>query len=486
LDLSQESSISLPLMTGTSIMLRSAILCVLYMGQLPVTAIKLRDDQMSFNTCNRVDARKLTPQTLHELSEPTILEHFLEGDPSIWDRSHFRTSGQYGNLMLYAAKENHGENALVSDIKLQNYYADTLHHVTGGATFPLDEILRQPQPSTVNILIGPDTHSLTNFNKFKEGVEFYREHFPFVANLLNETRVKSLALSTFGPVFDGIMMASRGQTHPVHSHGTSLFIGVTGRKGWTFANEDTFGIPDSHQGPERLEITGTDLCNAFDASNNTGWREARLKQQARFPQGKFLYCEQGAGEAIFWPGACGRAQGQCGWWHGTCALDEWVTGITYAGPDSVPITFEQEQKDAAFRGLQSHRDHVAQHGNVWPDSAFTWALLGGHLDLAEELAGLVPEALRPSLECVGLKSVPDVAEAKASNRSICRDEELRSYVEPPTCNMGCGFVQDVLAKPRTFEEKVQCLRDAGFALKNFDSTFPARSRTCSCKGSCAK
>jgi hypothetical protein len=256
-----------------------------------------------------IDARTIKELKFGMHLLPVTLTHFIElRDTNAWQRSAFESSGIFGNMTVPA---NAGDKAAA---KVKGAVVDS------GDTITLDNLLRKRPTGAIHIDINDHNETywtLMNALTVRNGVSFTQ--LPFTLTQAMEKRHGVISLS------------QRGQYYPMHTHMSAMFVQVTGRKGWVFGNPSTF--PRTHSGQSQGNLlTQEEICGSFLGPKGDGqnFELYRQRLQAKFPEGHFSFVETHGGEAIYWPGLCDDL-GTCGWWHATCALDDWNAGFNYIG-----------------------------------------------------------------------------------------------------------------------------------------------------------
>lgn len=250
-------------------------------------------------SCRRVDARSITVEELHSSLEPLILTHAFEiRDPLAWEKSKFIGDGVWANVSVPPESYSVNDKFFHEDIEK-------------GEWVPLREAIEYDGPSFVALqkdVARPMMDALATLNGGAHTVP------PL-----------STILADFSNHFI-MSMSTRGQWAGMHSHNSTLFVQVAGRKGWVLGDSEAWADLDIHgvgvgnailnEPISESYLSHAEVCGAF-LSN---------EPQAIFRNPEhFLLCTTGPGEALFFPGFC---DGTCGWWHATCGLDDWNPGFS--------------------------------------------------------------------------------------------------------------------------------------------------------------
>jgi len=125
-----------------------------------------------------------------------------------------------------------------------------------------------------------------------------------------------------GYSFSSASLMSQGQWTRMHTHQETMFVQVSGRKGWVFGDSVAWvGEALDGVGPGGGPITD-DLFSLSDA--RMLFEHGVLPKSIQKNPLSFMTCETKAGDAVYWPGLC---DGECGWWHAAYGVDVWSTGI---------------------------------------------------------------------------------------------------------------------------------------------------------------
>lgn len=259
-----------------------------------------------------IDARTIKELKLGMHLLPVTLTHFIElRDTNAWQRSAFESSGIFGNMTVPA---NIGDKALSKTILQSHYWRHSDELIT------IDNLFRNNHPTgAIHFdMTEPNGRKLMDALKVRNGDSFTQ--LPF-----------TLAQEKF-KVHGAISLSQRGQYYPMHTHCSAMFVQVTGRKGWIFGNPSTVPRLSSIYASQENVLTQEEICGSFLGPKGDGqnFELYRQRLQAKFPEGQFSFVETHGGEAIYWPGLCDDG-GTCGWWHATCALDDWNVGFNYLG-----------------------------------------------------------------------------------------------------------------------------------------------------------